>query len=215
MPDKIRVLLVDDHEMFIQPLVLLLEREDDLEVVGTAGTGAQGIEQAMKHSPDVVLMDFQLPDTDGARACAAIKTARPETKVIVLTGLSEDDALVASIEAGCSGFLTKDRGPTELVQSVRAAHKGEALINPAILARLLPKLRRGWQGVGTDLTAREKEVLEMLAEGLPNKAIAERMAISVHTVRNYVQAILTKLHAHSKLEAVSTAVREGLIKYPA
>jgi DNA-binding NarL/FixJ family response regulator len=132
----------------------------------------------------------------------------------MLTGFAEDDVLVAAIEAGCSGYVTKHNAVDEVVSAVRAAAAGEALISPSMLARLLPKLRRGYQGLGSDITPRELEVLRMLAEGLSNRAIADKMSISLHTVRNYVQSLLTKLQAHSKLEAVAAAVKEGIIRYP-
>jgi DNA-binding NarL/FixJ family response regulator len=211
---KIKVLVVDDHQMFAQAMVMHLESENDIEVVGIATSGEQGEKVAHENHPDVVLMDYELPDIDGARAAEAIKRDHPETKIIMLTGFAEDDILVAAIEAGCSGYVTKHNAVEEVVSAVRAAAAGEALISPSMLARLLPKLRRGYQGLGSDVTPRELEVLRMLAEGLSNRAIAEKMSISLHTVRNYVQSLLTKLQAHSKLEAVATAVKEGLIRYP-
>jgi DNA-binding NarL/FixJ family response regulator len=212
--EHIKVLVVDDHQMFAQTLELHLENEDDISVVAVATTAEEARALANEHQPDVVLMDYELPDTDGARAAEQIKSDRPETKVIMLTGFAEDDILVAAIEAGCSGYVTKHNAVDEVVSAVRAAAAGEALISPSMLARLLPKLRRGYQGLGSDITPRELEVLRMLAEGLSNRAIADKMSISLHTVRNYVQSLLTKLQSHSKLEAVAAAVREGIIRYP-
>lgn len=206
-------MLVDDHQMFVEALVLHLEAEDDIAVAGQAGTAKEGIELVRSAQPDVVLMDYDLPDMDGAAATSEVKAIRPATKVIMLTGSAEDEVLVAAIEAGCSGYVTKHNAVDEVVSAVRAAHAGEALISPAMLARLLPKIRRGYQGLGSDITPREMEVLSALAEGLSNREIADRMTISLHTVRNYVQSLLSKLQAHSKLEAVATAVREGIIKY--
>ena len=116
---------------------------------------------------------------------------------------------------GCSGYVTKHKVVEEVVDAVRAANAGEALISPGMLARLLPRLRPTKKGVGSDLTSREVEVLQCLAQGLANQAIAEQLVISVHTVRHHVQNIITKLQAHSKLEAVATATREGIIRYPA
>ena len=123
--------------------------------------------------------------------------------------------LISAIEAGCCGFLTKDGAADEVAKAVRLAAAGESLISPKQLARLLPKLNRNYQAPGSDLTEREHQVLVLLAEGLANAAIAKQLHLSVNTVRNYVQAILTKLGAHSKLEAVATGVREGIISYPA
>jgi DNA-binding NarL/FixJ family response regulator len=207
----ISVLLVDDHEMFAQGLARLLEIENDIVVVGTA-SGAHDAEQAVLHDPpDVVLMDYRLTDGDGAEATAKIKQVSPSTRVVMLTAISDDAVLLAAIEAGCSGFVSKTNAVEEVVAAVRAAYAGEALISPAMLARLLPKLRRSVEPAGAELTTRELEVLALLAEGLANQAIADKLTVSVHTVRNHVQNILTKLKAHSKLEAVSIAVRRGLI----
>jgi DNA-binding NarL/FixJ family response regulator len=162
----------------------------------------------------VVLVDFQLPDRTGVEVAAEVKARNPKTMVVMLTGSTDDRVLLAAIDAGCSGFLTKDRGASEVAEAVRAAAAGEALISPAQLARLLPKLSRTHRAVGADLTDRERELLQHLARGQTNKVIAAELHLSVNTVRNYVQSVLTKLNAHSKLEAVSTAVREGIIDYP-
>ncbi len=211
--DLIKVLIVDDHAMVVELLERVVAGEPDMEVVAIART-AEEARRAMSMEPDVVVMDYQLPDTDGATTTKALREVRPETKVVMLTGLSDDHVLVESIEAGCSGYVTKTNAVEELVHAVRAAHAGEAVISPAMLARLLPKLRPQPARTGTDLTKREREVLSLLAEGLSNAAIAERLYVSLNTVRNHVQNILTKLQVHSKLEAVSTAVRRGLISYP-
>lgn len=212
--EPIRVLLVDDHEMFSQSLLRILGAEVDLEVVGTARTAREARELARDLSPDVILIDYGLPDEDGATAAAAIKSDRPETKLVMVTGFAEDPVLVAAIEAGCSGFVTKTKAVGEVVQAVRAAYAGEALISPAMLVRLLPKLRPSSRGVGSALTRRELEILELLASGLSNQAIADRLVLSLRTVRNHVQNIIRKLGAHSKLEAVSAAAREGIIQFP-
>jgi len=166
------------------------------------------------HAPDVVLMDYELPDGTGVDAAERIKAELPDTKVVMVTSYTDEGVLVRAIEAGCSGYVTKHKVIEEVVSAVRAAAAGEALISPAMLARLLPKLRPTKRGVGADLTSREIEVLSLLAEGLANQAIADKLVISVHTVRHHVQNIITKLQAHSKLEAVATAAREGIIRYP-
>jgi DNA-binding NarL/FixJ family response regulator len=213
MSRAIRVLVVDDHQMLLESLVRILERQEGVQIVAAAGTAAEGVALAAQHKPDVVVMDYQLPDADGASAATEIRAEHPDTKVIMLTGFVDDSVLLAAIEAGCCGFVTKDRAVMELVAAVRAAADGEALIPPALLARLLPKLGHSNRGLGNDLTRREHEVLTLMAEGLSNKAIAQRMAISVNTVRNHVQNLMMKLQAHSRLEAVASAAREGLIKY--
>ncbi|MCA1831357.1 MAG: response regulator [Actinomycetota bacterium] len=211
---KIKVLVVDDHQMFAEGLIKALSDEDDVIVVGSAGSVAGARAAANTHTPDVILMDYELSDGDGAQATQFIKEELPNTKVVMLTSFTDESVLVSAIEAGCSGFVTKHKAVEEVAAAVRAAYEGEALISPSMLARLLPKLRRSSRGLGSDLTPRELEVLKLLAEGLANTAIAERLVISLHTVRNHVQSIIMKLQAHSKLEAVTIAVREGVIQYP-
>ncbi|MGZ4210762.1 MAG: response regulator [Actinomycetota bacterium] len=211
---KTTVLVTDDHQMFAQGLARSLAEHDDITVVGTAGTVEEAVAAARLHRPDVVLMDYELPDGTGVDAAERIRADLPETKVVMVTSYTDEAVLVRAIEAGCSGYVTKHKVVEEVVSAVRAAAAGEALISPAMLARLLPKLRPTKRGIGADLTSREIEVLSLLAEGLPNQAIAYRLVISVHTVRHHVQNIITKLQAHSKLEAVATAAREGIIRYP-
>jgi DNA-binding NarL/FixJ family response regulator len=211
----IGVLLVDDHRMFSESLARLLADEGDIDVVGVASSGAQAIALADSLNPRVVLVDHQMPDQDGVSVAAELKRRDPDRMVVMLTSSTDDRVLLAAVEAGCSGFLTKDRAASEVAESVRVAAAGEALISPAMLARLLPKLGRAKHAPGADLTERELAVLRLLAKGQPNKAIAAELFLSVNTVRNYVQSILTKLDAHSKLEAVSTAVREGIVDYAA
>jgi len=200
--------------MFAQALVKALEGEADMHVVGTAGSVAHATAAARELRPDIVLMDYDLPDGNGAIATQAVRAESPVSRVVMVTSFSDEQVLIAAIEAGCSGFITKHKAVEEVVNAVRMVHAGEALISPSMLARLLPRLSRSYRGLGSDLTPREKEVLELLAQGLSNQAIAERLVISPHTVRNHVQNLLTKLHGHSKLEAVANAVREGIIRYP-
>ena len=210
----ITVLIVDDHLMFAQSLARLLVDQDDITVVGVAASGREGIDLAIQHHPRVVLLDYELPEGDGVQVALEMKRHDPSIMVVMLTAFTEDRILLAAIEAGCSGFLTKDRAASEVATSVRSAAAGEAVISPALLARLLPRLNGAHRSVGDDLTDRERELLAHLAAGATNKAIAAELHLSVNTVRNYVQSVLTKLGAHSKLEAVSTAVREGIIHYP-
>jgi two-component system response regulator DevR len=208
------VLIVDDHRMFSESLGRLLADEDGIEVLGVAATGSDAIDMVNRLHPKVVLMDYQLPDQDGVAVTVQVKRQNPAVMVVMLTGSAEDRVLLAAIDAGCSGFLTKDRAAAEVVHAVRAAAVGEALISPALLARLLPKLNRTQRSLGEDLSDREREILGLLARGMTNKVIAAELFLSVNTIRNHVQSVLAKLGAHSKLEAVSTAVREGIIDYP-
>lgn len=208
------VLIVDDHKMFAESLAHVLGRTPGIAVVGMAETGSEGAEMAARLRPRVVLVDYQMPDRDGVTVAAEIKRHDPEVMVVMLTGSADDRVLLSAIDVGCSGFITKDRTAREVADAVRSAAAGDALISPDQLARLLPKLSRSTQPGRSDLSEREYDVLVRLAQGRTNKAIADELFLSLNTIRNYVQAVLSKLGAHSKLEAVAAAVREGIIEYP-
>lgn len=212
--EALRVLIIDDHVMFAEGLRDALQAYEDVQVVGIAHSAREGERIAKAEVPDVVLLDFGLPDSTGAAAARRIRDAHPEIKVVMVSALVDEAVVLKAIEAGCSGFVTKDRPVGALVDAVRSAHAGEALIDPAMLRRLLPRLRRDYRGFGSDLTNREIEVLKLLAEGRSNHDIASTLVLSLNTVRKHVQNILSKLHAHSKLEAVAVAVREGLVDFP-
>jgi DNA-binding NarL/FixJ family response regulator len=209
----IRVLIVDDHRMFADSLARLLADEEDIDVVGVASSGKEAVELALRADPTVALVDYQMPDRDGLATTTDIKALMPDVMVVMLTGVAEDRLLLAAIDVGCSGFVTKDRAAAEVAHAVRAAAAGEALISPVLLARLLPMMRTGYHAVGSDLTSRETAILQLVAQAHTNQAIATELHLSVNTVRNYMQGILTKLGAHSKLEAVSIGVREGVVTF--
>ncbi|MEY2434342.1 MAG: cyclic di-GMP phosphodiesterase [Acidimicrobiaceae bacterium] len=212
---RIRILVVDDHEIFAHSLVRLLGSRPELKVVGTAGSVSEAVVAALAYAPDVILMDFELPDGDGPQATEQIKALTPSVKVIMLTARTDDQALVRAIAAGCSGFVKKADAVDVLLEAIVAAHEGETVAPPSDLAPLLRQLRPTHRGLGSDLTPRELEVLGLIASGSVNKQIAQQLGLSLNTVRNHAQNILYKLQAHSKLEAVATAVREGVIDYPA
>lgn len=207
----VRVLVVDDHAVLASSLGQVLDAEPDLTTVGVAGSLAEARSLLRTAAPDVVLLDHRLPDGDGVGAIPELRELRPSVQVVVLTASAADHVLIAAIEAGASGFVSKTRGLDEVTGAVRAAASGEALISPEMLARLLPRLSRGAHRPHHDLTEREREVLGLLADGLTNAAIAARLVVSVHTVRNHIANLSAKLGAHSKLEALSIAVREGLL----
>jgi DNA-binding NarL/FixJ family response regulator len=207
----VRVLVVDDHEVLAASLALVLADQPGLAVAGVAGTLAQARSLMATASPDVVLLDHRLPDGDGVDAISELLALRPGAAVVVLTASAGDAVLIAAIEAGAAGFLSKTRSLAEVTSAVRAAAGGEAVISPELLARLLPRLQRGGRAGQDELTDREREVLALLSEGLSNAGIAERLTVSVHTVRNHVANLSAKLGAHSKLEALSIAVRDGLL----
>lgn len=209
-PARVRVLLVDDHRVLASSLGIVIDAEPDLVTAGIATTLAQARELMTSASPDVVLLDHRLPDGEGVDAIGELLALRPSARIVVLTASAAEHVLVAAIEAGASGFLSKTRGLDEITQAVRSAAAGESVISPELLARLLPRFSRG-SSSRVELTEREREVLGLVAEGLSNAAIAERMTVSVHTVRNHVANLSAKLGAHSKLEALSIAVRDGLL----
>jgi len=207
----IRVLVVDDHEVLASALAQALDAEPDIVTVGVAVSLERAEALIATTAPDVLLLDHRLPDGDGVAAIGRLRALRPSMAVIVLTASAAEHVMVAAIEAGVSGFLSKTRSLAEVTSAVRAAAAGEAVISPEMLVRLLPRLNRNGQAGREALTEREREVLGLLSEGLTNAAIADRLVVSVHTVRNHVANLSAKLGARSKLEALSIAVREGLL----
>lgn len=212
-----RVVIVDDHALFTDSLAAALDApvaRRRFEVVATASTAEHGIRAAAREQPDLVLLDFVLPDVEAPDAIPALRDAAPGAKVVVLTAAAEEHALLAALEAGCDGYVTKDRPLDELLEALDTVAAGELSVSPTLLRRVLPRLAPGRQSDPTALTRREREVLEVAARGASNQAIAGELHISLNTVRNHVQNALTKLGAHSKLEAVAIATRRGLIRGP-
>jgi len=209
--DPVRVLIVDDHDILTESLSHALDSEPDLVVVGRGATLAEAEHLIRSTAPDVLLLDHRLPDGDGVEAVPRLRALQPSVAVVVLTASAAEHVLVAAIEAGVAGYLSKTRGLDEVTQAVRSAAAGEVVISPEMLARLLPRLQRSRSAVQPALTEREREVLALVAEGLTNAAIADRLVVSVHTVRNDVANLSAKLGATSKLEALSIALRDGLL----
>jgi DNA-binding NarL/FixJ family response regulator len=185
--------------------------EPDLIVVGCVGSVEAAVEAVDDLQPDVVLMDFRLPDGTGADATALIKAAWAETEVVMLTGHSSGAVLAQSLEAGCSGFVSKEGRFDELVETIRAVVRGEVRVPRALVEDLAMHLRPRAQSLGNDLTVREREVLALLAAGRSTTQMVSELVLSVHTVRNHVRNILTKLQSNSRLEAVAVATRLGII----
>jgi DNA-binding NarL/FixJ family response regulator len=211
---SVRVLVVDDHGMVAETLKATLSEQDGLTVVGLASTGAEGIALAESLQPDVVLLDFRMPDMSGADVVRVLAERVPNTKCVILTGSGQDRALLESIEAGALGFVTKHQRFSEVVAAVLAAGRGEATIPAAMLGRVLPQFRRSAiaGGVaGVRLTEREHDVLNLMAFGKSNLDIATDLFISVNTVRNHVSNVLAKLGASTRVEAVAIATREGQV----
>jgi DNA-binding NarL/FixJ family response regulator len=215
---RIRVLLVDDHQLLTGSLAAVLSREPDIEVVGTAGTVADA-RALSKERLDVVLMDYRLPDGTGADATRSIKARWPSAHVVMLTALNDDETVLESIQAGADGYLTKDRAVDEVVGAVRAAHAGETLLPRSVIMGIAQRVaaardRTVERRPIEPLTPRELEVLRALAEGLSTPEISERLFIAPNTLRTHVQNIMGKLRVHSKLEAVAFALRHRLVEPP-
>jgi DNA-binding NarL/FixJ family response regulator len=209
--NSIRVLIVDDHEVLASSLAKALDAEPDLVAVGVAGTLKKAAAMIRTTAPDVLLLDHRLPDGDGVAAIGRLRELRPSMAIIVLTASPSEHLMVAAVEAGVSGFLSKTRSLGEVTSAVRSAAVGEAVISPEMLARLLPRLGGTGRVGAAALTEREREILGLIAHGLSNAAMAEQLFVSVNTVRNHVANLLGKLGARSKLEALSIAIREGLL----
>jgi two-component system NarL family response regulator len=215
----IRVVLVDDQQLFRKGVRALLEEEGGFEIVGEAGDGAQGLEIVLATHPDVVLLDVQMPVCTGVVATRNIKAQRPDTRVIMLTVSDVDDDLFDAIKAGADGYLLKDLKPEELFQMIRGVLEGETPISPLVASKLLGEFRkRPWretaQTAGSELTQREKEILQLVASGQSNAEIAARLFIVEGTVKNHLHNILEKLHLHNRVQAAAFAIREGLVLPP-
>ena len=215
---RIRVLLVDDHQLLTGSLAHLLERETDIEVAGVAATVAE-TKSMLRERLDVVLMDYRLPDGTGADATRAVKARWPNCRVVMLTAVSDDETVLDSIQAGADGYLTKDRAVEDIVGAVRAAHAGETLLPRSVILGIAQRVAaakdRGGERIRIEpLTPRELDVLRALSEGLSTPEICERMFIAPNTLRTHVQNIMSKLRVHSKLEAVAFALRHRLVEPP-
>ncbi len=213
----IRVVLVDDQQLFRKGVRALLEEEDGFEVVGEADDGAQAQETVLATRPDVVLMDVQMPVCTGVEATRSIKAQRPDIHVIMLTVSDVDDDLFDAIKAGADGYLLKNLKPDELFQMIKGVMAGETPISPPMASKLLGEFRKRPRPeiaptAGSGLTQREKEVLQHVASGLSNAEIAARLYIVEGTVKNHLHNILEKLHLHNRVQAAAFAVREGLVR---
>jgi NarL family two-component system response regulator LiaR len=213
----IRVLIVDDHAVVREGLRTFLQLQDRIEVVGEAGDGEEALEQAGRLQPDVILMDLVMPRLDGVSAMRELRRRASPSRVIVLTSFLDDDRLIPAIEAGAAGYLLKNVEPAELARAVRAAHAGEALLDPTVAARLVQTIAArpspSPSGMGSQrLTRREREVLELIAHGRSNKRIALELDISEKTVKTHVGHVLAKLGVSDRTQAALLAVQEGLVR---
>ena len=212
MNSPIRVLIADDHEIVRKGIRALLATKRDIQVVGEAGNGIEAVGQALNLHPDVVLMDLVMPNMDGIQATREITAKQPDTRILVLTSFAADDHVFPAIEAGALGYLLKDSGPQELLQAIRQVHQGEPSLEPAIARKLLAELSSPPQKPLTrdPLTARELDILRLVAQGKSNKEIAGQLVIAEETVHAHVSNILSKLHLASRTQAALYALREGI-----
>jgi two-component system, NarL family, response regulator LiaR len=211
---SIRVLIADDHAVVRQGLRTFLELQDDIEVVADVADGEAAVAAVERQAPDVVLMDLVMPGVDGVEAIRRISSARPQARVLVLSSFLDDERLFPAVRAGAAGYLLKDVEPRDLVKAIRTVHGGEALLHPAVAARLMDEFAAGPapQPDSEGLTAREREVLTLIARGLPNKLIARELSISEKTVKAHVSSILGKLGLTDRTQAALYAVRSGLVE---
>jgi len=208
--DGIRVLVVDDHAVVRSGLAAFLLAYDDLELAGEASSGEEAIRRCRQVQPDVVLMDLVMPGMDGAAATRAIRAQFPKVQVIALTSFPEQEMVQAALQAGAIGYLLKNIAAEELAGAIRAAHAGRPTLAPEATRALIQASTQPPR-LGHDLTAREREVLALMIEGLNNTAIAERLVVSRSTIKFHVSSILSKLGASSRTEAVALAVQHDLV----
>ena len=205
----VRVMIVDDHRVLAELLSSALSDDDAIVVVGTAATATEAIPMVASLLPDVVILDYDLPDADGVSTISSILAASPRSRVLMLTSYTDPAILNEAIAAGCSGFVTKRNSTDRILSAVLAVASSETPVSPDMVRSLMDGNR---VGPGSNLTARELEILRIAAQGRTNREIADQLSLSVNTVRNHMQHVLNKLGAHSKLEATAVAVRLGLVR---
>jgi two-component system, NarL family, response regulator DevR len=210
---KTRLMIVDDHEVVRMGLRAALDVEPDFTVVAEASNGAEAIEKARAHRPDIVLMDVRMDGMDGIEACRELRNEFPETRVLMLTSFAEEETVVAALLAGAAGYVLKNVARARLLEALRSVARGESLLDSRVTRGVVEKLvsSRGAPDEG-ELTAREREVLVLIAEGATNKEIAARLVVSENTARNHVSHILGKLGFSRRSEAAAYAVKKRLVR---
>jgi two-component system, NarL family, response regulator LiaR len=211
--DAITVMLIDDHRVVRQGLRDFLELQSDIEVVGEASSGEEGVQLAKDLLPDVVLMDLVMPGIDGVETTRRIRNASPSTKVIVLTSFTDDAKVFPAIKAGAISYLLKDISPEELAHAIRAAQRNEAVLHPEVAAKLMQEFAapRSADAPVEQLTPRELEVLRLVAKGMSNKEIADTLIISEKTTKTHISNILSKLHLADRTQAAIYALRQRIV----
>lgn len=216
MNKQIRILIVDDHAIVREGLRGLFGIEPDMELVGEAASGQEGVEKALALKPDIILMDLLMPEKDGVTALKEIKEQWQGARVLVLTSFLEDDKVFPAIENGALGYLLKDTQPDELLDAIRGVHRGETMLHPSIAKKIMQRIQETSEASkkpeGQELTERELDVLKLLAQGDGDREIAEKLVISERTVHFHVGNILSKLHLANRTQAALYAIRKGLAK---
>lgn len=212
--EQIKILIADDHPVVREGLFAMLSREPDFKVVGEAKDGAEAVDKARRLNPDVVLMDLRMPEVDGVEAMRQIRSANPDIKFIILTTYSDDEYIFSGIEAGARAYLLKDAPREELFKAIRAVYKGESLIQPVVASRLIDRFTELSRKVpsGEQLTERETEILQLMAKGAANKEISAQLSISESTVKTHISNIFQKLGVNDRTEAVTQALKRGIIR---
>lgn len=213
--ERLRILLVDDHDLFRKGIARLIDSQPDFQVVGEARDGREALAAALKLDPVVILMDIEMPYWNGVEATRRIKSEMPDARIVMLTVSDDDQNLFAAIRAGASGYLLKSVKPDELFRRLRGVVRGEAAISPLLAAKILIEFSRLDQSVPIPqavdgLSPRETEVLGLVAQGLTNREIGESLHIAENTVKNHLRNILEKLHLSNRAQAAAFAVRHGL-----
>ncbi len=210
--EAIRIVVVDDHPMFRAGVVASLAAESDIEVLAEGSSASQAINLARRHEPDICLLDIAMPDGGGLTAAREITAAFPQTRVVMLTVSEDEDDLLAAMKAGASGYVLKGAAASELVGVLRSVHAGDVYVAPGLAWGLLREMTRPRTAPLDELTVREREVLELVAEGLSNQEIGNRLGLAEKTIKHYMTGILGKLQVRSRVEAALLAYKEGLAR---
>lgn len=213
MTERIRVYLADDHELVRRGLTALLSTEPEIEIVGVGADGDEAVQQVAELKPDVILLDLQMPRKSGIEAITEIKDENHDARILVLTSFGDEDMVFSAVKAGALGYLLKDSSPQELVQAIKNVYAGHLFLDPEIALKVIQEINRpisNRRPTNEPLTARETEILRLVARGLSNNEIADELVVSERTVRTHLSNILAKLHLANRTQAALYALRQGI-----